>query len=129
MPKCIKLKRKHRQVCIGDRNEQIDLQTRASNNEFSAKESFTFTTVLTPWAMVETLKNEFILDEVTGGDVQATHAFTIIVPSIAISGEFWVLFKSKRYRVLDQVDFEERGEYLKLMCTVRGSVTKAAADA
>lgn len=129
MPKCIKIKRKHRQVCIGDLDEQIAIQTRASDDSFSADESFTFTTVLTPWAMVETLNNVFIVDEVTASDVQATHAFTIRVPSINISGEFWVLFKSKRYRIIDQVDLEERGEFLKLMCAVRGSNTRKAADA
>ena len=129
MPKCIKLKRKHRQVCIGDMDEIIAIQTRTADNSFGAEESFTFNTTFSPFSMVETLKDVFIVDDVTGGDIQVTHGFTIRVPDDDVSGEFWVLFKDKRYRILGQEDLDERGEFLKLLCAVRGSDTKAAADA
>lgn len=129
MPRCQKIKAKRRQVCIGDLDRIIAIQTRGSDDSFEAEESFTFTTVFSPFAMLETLKDVFIIDKVTGGDKQVTHAFTIIFPSQDVSGENWVFFNSTRYKILGQENLDERSEFLKLLCAVRGADDREAANA
>ena len=129
MPRCIKLKRKKTQVCIGDLDQVVAIQSRALSTGFNSGESATYTTVFSPWAMVETLKDIFIIDAVTGDEVEATHRFTIRFPDINVSGERWVLFDSKRYRIAGQTNLEERSEFLQLLCTQRGADDKEAANA
>ena len=130
MPKCIKIKRKHRQVCIGDIDEEIEIQTRAISTKIGAdNEDYVFTTVLTLWALVETLKDVFIIDEVVGGDIPISHKLIIRKPDEAITSSNWVLLNNERYRIVVQTDYDERGEYLELMCTRRGDEDREAAHA
>lgn len=129
MPKCIKLKQKHRQVCIGDMRNQIDIRTRNVDKSFGSKEGMTFTTVFSPSAMVETPKSLFIIDEVNGGDVQVTHKFTIRFPDAEISSENWIRFETNLYRIIGQTDLEERHEFIELMATRRGAEDKEASNA
>ena len=130
MPKCVKIRRKKRQVCIGDLDTEITIRTRDLDDSIdSTDEVLSFTTVLTAWAMVETLKDVFIVDEVTGGDQPVSHRIVIRVPDITIDAANWVNFGSENYRILGQTDYDERGEFLELMCTVRGDDDREAADA
>jgi head-tail adaptor len=124
--KCQKLQRKNRKVCRGDLDTEIIVQTRATDTALNDNETQQFTTLISTDAMVETLRGVFVVDQVNGGDQEATHRFTIDFPDKEVSGENWVLSKSKRYRILDQQDYEESGEFLALMCTERGIDTKAA---
>lgn len=129
MPRCVKLKRKHRQVCVGDLDTSIDIQGRSLDDDIDSVEVEGFTTLFSPWAMVETLRGVFVVDGVNGGDIEATHRFTIRFPDSVISGENWILSKNQRYRILDQEDYEERGEFLAILCTKRGVDTQGASDA
>lgn len=130
MPKCTRIRRKHRKVCIGDLDNQINVVRRSLSKGMDSKEEAVFVPVLAnAWAKIETLRGVFVVDQVNGGDQEATHRFTIVFPEgIEISGELWVQFDGKNYRILDQDDFEERHEFLDLMCTVRGDQTKDAAN-
>lgn len=130
MPKCVKIRRKHRQICIGDLDKVIDIQTRSLDDGFTVEtETEKFTTIFSPWSMLETVKGIFIVDEVNGGDIEATHRFTIRFPDQTISGENWILFKNKRYSILDQQNFEELDEFLQLLCIEKGSKDRNAASA
>jgi head-tail adaptor len=130
MARCQKLRRKKRTVCAGDLDTLIDIQCRALDDGFDdPEETESFTTVDSPWAMVETLRGVFVVDSVNGGDIEATHRFTIRFPDTVTTGENWVLANNKRYRILDQQNFEERNEWLQILCTERGAVGMEAADA
>jgi len=130
MPKCVKIRRKHRQICIGDLDKIIDIQNRSLDDGFdNDTELEEFTTFLSPWSMLETVKGIFVVDEVNGGDIEVTHRFTIRFPDDAITGENWILFKEKRYSILSQQNFEELDEFLQLLCVEKGSKDRKAASA
>lgn len=130
MPKCEKIRRKHRQICIGDLDKFIEIQTRSLDDSLNTEaETEAFTTVLSLDSMLETVKGIFVVDLVNGGDIEATHRFTIRLPDIAISGENWILFKEKRYSILNQENFEELDEFLQLLCVQKGSTSRNAASA
>jgi len=128
MPKCIKLKQKHRQVCIGDMRDQIDILTRSLSSGVGVATSATFTTVFSPRTMVETPRSLFIVDEVDG-EVQVTHKFTIRFPDAEISSANWIRFETNLYRIIGQTDLEERHEFIELMATRRGAEDKEASNA
>ena len=129
MPRCVKIRGKRRLVCIGDLDRTIAIQSRAAADGYDDGEDFTFTTVFSPMAMLETLKNVFVVDLVNGNDIEATHGFSIVFPSQEISSDLWVLFNSQRYRIVGQENLDERSDFLRLLCTQRGSTTREAADA
>jgi len=129
MPRCVRLKRKHRKICIGDLNNVIDLQERtltAPSSGVDATETFI---VDTPdvWAKIETVNGETIFDG-TNTDINVTHRITIrFLPGI--TAETWVLFNGERLDILDVQNFEERDEWLLLKCTNRGTTANAANEA
>ena len=129
MPRCQKIRRKKRSVCIGDLDTEIAIQTRSLDDSLDGQETEIFTTVFTAFAMMETLRGVFVVDQVSGGDIEATHAWTIRFPDEVVTGENWILVNSKRFRILDQENLEERNDWLKLLCTSRGSVDREAASA
>lgn len=130
MSKCVKLRRKKTQVCIGDLDTLIDIRTRSVDKSFGSKEGMTFTTVFSPWAMVETPKDLFIIDDVaTGREEQVTHRFTIRFPDQTVSAANWVRVGTTLYRILGQLNFENRGEFLQIPCTERGAQDKEASNA
>jgi len=130
MPKCVKIRRKHRQICIGDLDKVIAIQDRSLDDGFDSEtEVEEFTTLFSPWSMLETVKGIFVVDEVNGGDIEVTHRFTIRFPEEAITGEKWILFSDQRYSILSQENFEELSEFLQLLCVKKGSINRNAASA
>ena len=128
MPKCKKLRRKKRQVCLGDLDNQIVLQDRTITAPTSGVDaSETFTTNDTVDAMVETSRGETIFDG-TNTEVDVTHKFTIRFIS-GITAETWISFNSDRFDILDVENLEERDEWLVLRATNRGVDTNTASQA
>lgn len=129
MPKCKKLRRLKRQVCIGDLDNQIVLQDRSITPPVSGVDATEdFTTNDTVDAKVDTSRGETIFDGVSPDGVDVTHIFTIRFIT-GITAETWVGFKSQRFDILDVENLEERDEWLKLRCTNRGTATNAATEA
>jgi len=129
MPRCVRLKRKHRKVCVGDLNNTITLQNRditAPQSGFDATESFT-TNTLDAWAKIETSRGETVFDGVDT-EVDVTHVFTIRWLS-GITAETWILFDGERFDILDTQDLEERNEWLIMKCTNKGTTANAANEA
>ena len=128
MPVCVKLRRKKRQICLGDLTNSIILQDRAITPPLSGFDATeTFTTNDTVDAKVDTSRGETIFDG-TNTEVDVTHIFTIRFIS-GIDAQTWISFKSQRFDILDVENLEERDEFLKLRCTNRGVDTNAANQA
>lgn len=127
---CVKIRKKNRAVCAGDLNTLIGIQSRSLGDGFDdTEETEEFTTIFSPFAMLQTLRGVFVVDSVNGGDIEATHSFIIRFPETPISGENWILLNNKRLRILDQENLEEKNEWLKLLCTDRGDASKEASSA
>lgn len=129
MPKCKRIVRKHKKVCIGDLNDVICLRDRTitpPESGVDATEEFEDSNPEV-WAMVETPKGETEFDG-SNVEVDVTHKFTISFTD-CINSETWVLFKDKHYDILDVENLEERDEWLILRCNVRGTTDNLANQA
>ncbi len=121
MPKCIKIRRKKREVCIGDMRDSIIVQTRVITPPAAGGVDFTevFTADATVWALVETKTGTEVFD---GTNIKgiATHFFYIrFVANMTF--ENWVKYKLKEYDILDVQNLEERDEFYLLRCSLRGT--------
>lgn len=128
MSKCVKLQRKHRQVCLGDLNTEIVLQSRTiTPPTVTVDFAETFAGIATVWAKVDTVRGRTEFD---GADIErtVTHDFTIRYIA-GIDTETWVLLENNRYDIVRVEDFEERHEFLRLMCTKLGPDTVPVNDA
>lgn len=128
MARCIKLKRRKRQVCLGDLDTLITFQNRTITAPFSgvdATEIFTDTDDV--FAKLDTGRGQTIFDG-TNEEQIITHTFTIRFIS-GITAETWVLFESQRLDIADVEDLEERHEFLMLRCNNRGTTANSANEA
>lgn len=128
---CKKLKRTETKVCIGSMNTLIQLKTRSivppngSNVDFDEN----FSTLVSIWAMVETVTGEKIFDD-SNIERLITHDFYIrFIPDITF--ENWVFVPAKYGNVkefyLDLVKVENinmQNEFYRLRCAIRGDSTK-----
>lgn len=131
MPRCIPLRRKKRQPCIGDMDNEITLQARAIKPPLSgvdASEQFTDAAsgdVI--YALIETRSGETVFDD-TNTERDVTHRF--IIPFVdGITAETWISFNGDRFDILGVEDLEERHEYLLLRASNRGLDSNRANDA
>jgi len=129
MPTCEKVKIRNRKVCAGDMDKLIMLQTRnIAGDSNSVDFLLNFTNQGEVWAAVQTAASgESIFDEV-GTETIITHRFYInFIPDF--TEEIWIEFKGKRYDIVNVENLDERDEFLKLSCVVRGSVSREATKA
>ena len=120
MAKCQFIKRRHRKLCIGDLNTLIKLQSRSITEPLFGGTDFDedFVDTGEVWAKVETVSGKTIFDGV-GSDIVVTHMITIRFDS-SVSNETWIELDGKRIDILNFEDWEERHEFLLLLCTNRG---------
>jgi len=126
MPKCKKIKRNKRQVCIGEMDTEITLQDRAITppvfGDPDFDENFTDTGIV--WAAVNTVSGKTWFDGVNT-DINITHEIYIYYDP-TVTDQTWVLLNGRRIDILNFEDLEERNEFLKLTCTDKGPAAKQA---
>ena len=129
MPKCIRIQRKKRQYCVGDLDEEIILQNRAITPPVFGAVDFTetFTATATVWAAIDTVAGKVFFDDV-GTETPITHEIGIRFDA-TVTAETWIEFDSRRLDILNVEDLDERHEFMRLKCTDRGTVAKAASQA
>jgi len=128
MPKCVKLRRKKRQPCLGDLDTEITLQDRTiTPPTITVDFSETFTENAIVWAKMDTVRGKTAFDE-SEIERDITHEFTIRFLT-GVDAETWILFESQRLDIVDVEDLEERHEWLVLRCAKRGPTTQAVNDA
>jgi SPP1 family predicted phage head-tail adaptor len=126
MASCKKLRRKKRQICLGDLDTQIILQNRVLTAPLFGTPDFdeTFTTTDTVWAMVNTVSGKTFFDN-TGVGTNITHSVGIVFDS-SVTAETWIELDGNRLDILQKENLDERGEWLILTCVDRGAVAKNA---
>ncbi len=129
MPKCIRIQRKKRHVCVGDMNTRIILQDRNIKAPVFGDPDFdeTFSNAATVWALVNTVSGKTFFDGVNT-DVNITHEIFIRYDA-TVTAETWVELDNQRIDILRVEDFEQRSEFMKLICTERGVNTLEATKA
>lgn len=124
MPKCVRLKRKHRKVCVGDLDTEIILHDRAiqpiEGTGVTLGEEFTPNA--TVWAMLETLNGVTAFDS-TNTEIVVTERFTIRFDP-TVTAETWIELNGEYFDIIRVQDLERRNEWMHLLCNVRGSTSK-----
>ena len=126
MPKCTRIKKKKRQVCVGDMRDEITIQSRSITPPAADGVDFgeTFSGDQVVWATINTVSGETVFDG-TNTERDVTHRIYIRFLS-GVTAEAWVLFNSERYDILTVEDLDKRGTFMLLRCTNRGTTANAA---
>ena len=125
MPECVQIRRKRRNVCIGDMRDRVIIQTRAITVPDANSVDFTevFSADQTVWALVETKTGTQVFD---GTNIVGIATHNIYIRFITdVTFQKWLRFKNVIYDILDVQNLEERDEFYLLRCSLRGDDAKA----
>lgn len=127
MPRCETIKRRHRRVCVGDLDSEIIIENRSITEPVFSSPDFTesFTSPTTIWAMIETVNGKTFFDGVNTESVITHHIY--INYDASVTAESWVRIGSNRLDILHVENLDGRSEFMRLVCTDRG--TKEASRA
>lgn len=122
MSECVSIRKKRRNVCIGDMEDEITLENRdiQAPNFDTVDFDEEFTAPNPPvWALIETVRGKTFFDGVaTEEDV--THWIYINFDA-TVTAETWVkLPDSRRLDILRVENLDERSDFMLLHCTDRG---------
>lgn len=105
---------------IGDMRQRVYIHERAiarpAWGSIDFDETFTGTA---RWAAIKTLGGKRVFDG-TGQDEVATHIVYIRFDSSVSSQTFVQVTDGRRFRILQVEDYDERHEFMALLCTDRG---------
>jgi SPP1 family predicted phage head-tail adaptor len=121
MPRCVKIRRPKREVCIGDLRDKVVIQTRAITAPIANSVDLgeTFSGDQTVWAMIKTKNGVQVFD---GTNIVGVATHEIYIRFITgVTFQSWLTFKSKKYDILDVQNLEERDEFYLLRCSLRGT--------
>lgn len=124
---------KKARICIGDLSKKVTLQTRTLDAiaPGSAEPVETFATIKNTWAAIETVEGTKRFAGVAIDD-RTTHIFWIRYNAsltIPEDGNHFMLYGSRRFRVLRVTIDMENDKYFVIQCTERGDSDEAAASA
>jgi hypothetical protein len=126
MPRCIKIRRKRRQVCIGDLDTLVTIKSRVTTTKnFVA--SVVFQVHSAPFVMWETIEGVEIFDETNTGTISTD--MIILRNDATVTKELFVELDGVHFRILSVEDLDRRNEFMVLMLTERGVNTKGVNDA
>ncbi len=105
---------------------KLQLRSIVSPDYASADFDELFSVVPDTWAMVDTLEGQTRFDGVSQ-DVAVTHKIVIRFDA-SVTTETWILLckDNQRLDIVKINPWEERQDWLELICTTRGSATKEA---
>lgn len=110
----------HRGARIGDMRHRVYLHDRSISPPVFGSVDFDQLFVGNPrWAAVKTFRGKTVFDGVSR-DENVTHEVFMRYEEGITSESFLQLSDGQRLRVLAVENYEERGEYVVLMCTNRG---------
>lgn len=111
---------KHRGARIGDMRHRVYLHDRSITPPAFGTVDFDELFVgVTRWAAVKTYRGKAVFDGVSGDNL-VTHELFMRYEEGITSESFIQLSDGRRFKVLDTENYEERNEYIVLMCTDRG---------
>lgn len=122
MPTCNPVRKKRRNVCIGDMDDRVTLENRAiTAPEFEGVDfDETFTPNPPVWAMVRTVKGKTFFDGV-GTEIDITHEVGINFDATVTTSTWVTLEDGRRLDILQIENLDERSDYMMLDCTDRGA--------
>ena len=128
--RCVKVRIKKRMYCVGDLDTEIGLENRSISSPLFEAIDFTesFTPASTVWAGITTMSGNTFFDGVNT-ETLITHK-VVVVYDETITAETWIVLDgTRRLDILDTQDVDEQKEFMLLVCTERGLVSRAASQA
>lgn len=128
MAVCTKIRKKKRQICIGDLRDRIFVEDRDLTAQLTGVDAVeTFSNAVETWCLIETVDGVEFFNEVNVA-FDVTHIIYMRFDS-AITEQTWLrLENGQRLNILDVQNLDERNEFIKIRATNRGSSTKEAAS-
>jgi len=120
---CDKKIAKHRSFCVGSLNERITIYSRQLKSPTLSSVDFSedFTLTYTVWASIETVNGSELFDGVNLSNAY-DHKIVIRYKS-DITKEYYIVFNSIRYEIIDVENLDEANEWLVIKCKKKGSTT------
>lgn len=123
MPTCQPIRKKRRNICIGDMEDEVTLENRAIQAPDFDTVDFdeTFTAPNPPvWALIETVRGKTFFDGVSTEE-DVTHWIYINFDA-TVTAETWVkLTDGRRLDILRVENLDERSDSMLLHCIDRGA--------
>ena len=124
--KCETVTIKKRKVCAGDMNQLITLKTRAMTGDFDDTDFLElFTNNGDVWAAIQTSASGEVVFDSVGTETLVTHRIYINYIE-GLTKEVWVEFNGNNYDILSVENLDERNEFMKLNCVIRGDISYEA---
>lgn len=120
--------RKNRVSCIGDMRERIKIHNRNMQAPVFGSADLTekFASTKEVWANIKTVSGQTIF--VVNVDIALSHEM-IIRYDENIGSESWIEYRGNNLKIVTVEDLDERHEFLKLRCSIRGDKDLGAAQA
>lgn len=123
MPRCAPIRKKRRNVCIGDMEDEVTLENRdIQAPDFDAVDFDEEFTAPNPpaFALIETVRGKTFFDG-TGVEEDVTHWIYISFDE-TVTSETWVkLYDDRRLDILRVEDLDERSDFMLLHCVDKGA--------
>jgi SPP1 family predicted phage head-tail adaptor len=124
--KCETVIIKKRKVCAGDMNQLITLKTRAMTGDFDDVDFLElFTNDGNVWAAIQTTSSGEVIFDSVGTETLVTHKIYINYIE-GLTQEVWIEFGGNNYDILSVENLDERNEFMKLNCVIRGNTSYQA---
>ena len=123
MPNCMTIKKPKRAVCIGDMRDRVTVYVRTAtpSRTNGVDLSEVLSTPTSIWAAVVTKEGKEIFD---GTNLKGVATHWIYIRSISgLTAEKWLEFNGEYYDIIDVQDMDERGDFMLLRCSVRGTTS------
>lgn len=133
MPRCVKKRIDRIEICASDLNKKIAIQSRTlgAPSPGSTQPNYTFTDIANPWAGIETPRGASKFLGVNINDA-TTHIFIVryraLLADLEVANNF-ILFKNRRFRILNVTNMNEDDIFLAIETTERGDDDKDANEA
>lgn len=137
MVECVAKKVKKVKLCSGDMNDIIDIVRRSieAPKVGTSSPQTTFTSIAKPWAITETIdlsgSNAKRFEKVNIND-RPTHKWLIYYDADLWpldSENNFIIFDSRRFRIISATDLNEMKETIEILCTERGVDSLEATEA
>ena len=122
---CVKIRGKRRQLCIGDLDRMIAIQSRSIKAPAGDLVDYDeeFVTTQEVWSMLQTTRGSQLFDSVEISN-PFTHLFYVVYIA-GITFENWILYNGIKYEIRDVEDLDERNEFLCIRCIKKGDNVEA----
>ncbi len=123
MTKCATIEFKESDICIGDLKRPIQIISHTITPPMLENPEYTIDQedIIKRWAAVKTFPNVAVFDT-ANTEQTVSHDFYVRYSSL-ITSEHWILFKGLRFNIVLTENLQERDEYLRLRCNIRGNNT------